>query len=193
MHTTILSFKLHFDHNPLKKVRRKLLAKRKLVFLCLKKQTDKLPPYLIVVAHREDNRIQFLQLLDVMWSDIAQLRPSFPNKQMIKSNNQPRSDRRNRQRNVLTVSWVWRLQFPDDWTYFCGITCGTIPAKQHCTCSNMRQPRFQTQVVVRWIGLLAGSTFKMATLEIRLKRVNKIYFEGVSDFFQTLSLNSCTQ
>jgi len=47
-------------------------------------------------------------------------------------------------------------------------------------------------VVVRWIRLLAGSTFKMATLEIRLKRVNKIYFEGVGDFFQTLSLNSCT-
>ena len=62
----------------------------------------------------------------------------------------------------------------------------------HCTCSNMLQPRFQTQVVVRWICLLAGSRFKMATLEIRLKRVNKIYFEGVSGFSQNLSLNSCT-
>ena len=58
------------------------------------------------------------------------------------------------------------------------------------TTLHMLEPRFQTQVVVRWTSVLAGSSFKMATLEIRLKRVNKIYYEGVSGFLQTLTLNS---
>ena len=62
--------------------------------------------YLVIIANREDNRVQFLQLLDVMGSNIAQLRSSLPKKQMIKSSNQQQSDRRNQQRNVLTVSWV---------------------------------------------------------------------------------------
>lgn len=51
---------------------------------------------------------------------------------------------------------------------------------------HMLEPRFQTQVLVR---CCAGSCFKMATLEIRLKRVNKIYYEGVSTLLLILILN----
>lgn len=55
---------------------------------------------------------------------------------------------------------------------------------------HMPEPRFHTQMLVRCTSVSAGSSLKMATLEIRLKRVNKIYYEGVSSLLHILILNS---
>lgn len=121
-----------------------------------------------------------------MWSNIAQLRSSLPKKQIIKSSNQQRSDRRKSTNKCsygfmaleMTISWSLDIFMRhNSWN----------DSRQTALHMLEHAPRFQTQVVVRWIGFLVGSRFKMATLEIRLKRVNKIYFEGVSGFLQTLT------